>query len=158
MCDNKKILNELIGKTISFIELKEEKEEIVGFSDSADSETEDDTYEITELHPHIVSFVTNENEVYLFYHDQDCCESVYLVDICGDLEDLLHTPILQATEECNSKLPDEGRYCDVTHTWSFYRFTTIKGTVVFRWFGGSSGYYSERIQIERVISDKKRVM
>lgn len=146
MCDNKKVLNELIGKTISFIELEDKRDTVI-----------DDCPTQGKLYPHKVSFVTNENEVYLFNHYQECCEDVYLVDICGDLEDLLHTPILQATEECNSDLPDEGHYSDQTHTWSFYRFTTIKGTVVFRWFGESSGYYSEKVQIDRVIMDKHRV-
>ena len=32
-----------------------------------------------------------------FYHDQDCCESVRIFDIAGDIKDLENSPILLAS-------------------------------------------------------------
>ena len=32
------------------------------------------------------------------YHEQDCCESVYLEEIIGDLDDLIGSPITMAEE------------------------------------------------------------
>lgn len=83
------------------------------------------------------------------YHDQDCCEHVYLEDISGDLEDLVGTPILEATVETNSDgkpLPES----DSEFTWTFYKFRTSKGYVTLRWYGSSNGYYSEEVTIKEM--------
>lgn len=107
------------------------------------------------------------------YHDQDCCESVNVNDIVGDLSDLENNPLLQAEEACStedspsrpswaSKDQDkiqevenkldgkEPKYVDDSWTWTFYRFATIKGTVVIRWYGSSNGYYSESVEIKKL--------
>ncbi|WP_353856799.1 hypothetical protein [Bacillus sp. Bos-x628] len=39
---------------------------------------------------------TTEGDQYLMYHEQDCCESVYIEDIIGDLADLIGNPLLMA--------------------------------------------------------------
>lgn len=41
-------------------------------------------------------FHTLDNKQYIMYHSQDCCEHVYLEDICGDLSDLIGSPVLNA--------------------------------------------------------------
>lgn len=89
------------------------------------------------------------------YHSQDCCESVSIEDIVGDLDDLVGTPLLIA-EEVNSdqiETPqidqDRGYYVE-SETWTYYRFSTIKGSVSIRWYGTSNGYYSESVDIEIV--------
>ena len=84
-------------------------------------------------------FITSKNEVYKMYHEQDCCESVDIEDICGDPDDLLHYEILEAEESTQ----DGGDSDFGTSTWTFYKLTTRKGTVTIRWFGSSNGYYSE---------------
>lgn len=92
------------------------------------------------------------------YHDQDCCESVYIEDICGDLSDLIGSPLLVAEEvtsndrERNSAAEptgwELGEWAEDSFTWTFYKFDTAKGGVTIRWFGNSNGYYSERVDIE----------
>lgn len=41
----------------------------------------------------------------VMYHDQECCELVQVVDITGDLNDLVGARILVATEATNDKDP-----------------------------------------------------
>ena len=88
----------------------------------------------------------NANERFTFYHYQDCCESVYIYDIVGDIEDLVGTPILVA-EEVSGTEPAEYR-CSESCTWTFYKFATFKGWVDVRWVGESNGYYSEAVDLE----------
>jgi len=79
-------------------------------------------------------------------HIQDCCESVTLDDVAGELEWLAGTPILEAYE-ANDPEPEGFVHPDDSHTWTFYRIATVKGTVVLRWYGSSNGYYSERVEM-----------
>lgn len=94
-------------------------------------------------------FFTSDGKEYLMYHSQDCCESVSLEDVAGNLSDLLDSPILQADEESNND-PIEGRECSESFTWTFYRIATAKGLVVLRWLGESNGYYSESVDFTEV--------
>lgn len=87
-----------------------------------------------------------EGDSFCFYHEQDCCEHVYIEDICGDLRDLVGHPILQADEEVSEG--EVGEY-DYSSTWTFYKFATIKGSVTVRWLGTSNGYYSESVNLRR---------
>lgn len=92
-------------------------------------------------------FIGDEGS-YHFMHHQDCCESVYIDDITGDLNDLVGSPLLIA-EEVNGKIPDvfdESLY-EATQ-WTFYKFATINGYVDVRWFGTSNGYYSTAVDFE----------
>ena len=94
---------------------------------------------------HIV-FETVDGEVYNMYHSQDCCESVYIESIAGELSDLVGSEILMAEEVSNEayEKEHEPRYAE-SYTWTFYKFATIKGYVDIRWFGSSNGYYSESV-------------
>jgi hypothetical protein len=90
----------------------------------------------------------NEQERYIFYHSQDCCESVYIESVVGDLDDLVGVPLLHS-EEVSSD--DEGPLSEWTdsYTWTFYKFATIKGYVDVRWYGSSNGYYSESVNLRK---------
>jgi len=102
------------------------------------------------FHNDRLTFTVDDGTVFVMEHDQECCEEVYLEDICGDLQDLVGSPILTAEDSSNKpemneypeKNPDGGEY---SFTWTFYRITTAKGLVVLRWFGSSNGYYSEEV-------------
>ncbi len=87
--------------------------------------------------------------VFVFHHEQDCCESVSINDVTGDLSDLVGTPLLKA-EECESCPLPEGYVPDEygSETWTFYKFATIKGYVDVRWLGSSNGYYSEHVNLK----------
>lgn len=93
-------------------------------------------------------YLTDTNYVRM-YHEQDCCESVYIEDICGDLEDLVGAPLLEAEEVLGYTADPLGKY-DESYTWTFYKFATRKGAVAIRWYGSSNGYYSESVSVEVV--------
>lgn len=94
-----------------------------------------------------IYFYENDNKtVYALKHCQDCCESVTVEDICGDLSDLENTPILVAEIVTNDKLPAPTKeQRDVSELWTFYKLATIKGSVDIRWFGSSNGWYSVEV-------------
>jgi hypothetical protein len=91
-------------------------------------------------------FATSDGERYQLFHYQDCCESVGIEDIIGDLQDLIGEPILVAEEVVNPDyvVPHEDIDCE-SFTWTFYKLATRKGYVDIRWFGESNGYYSESV-------------
>lgn len=85
------------------------------------------------------------------HHDQGCCESVALEDVAGDLGDLIGSPIVMAEESTYGKKDDvDHPRDDESYTWTFYKLGTAKGSVTLRWYGSSSGYYSEDMSMERI--------
>jgi hypothetical protein len=107
-------------------------------------------YKIEQIDNDELRFYLTEDHYVRMYHSQDCCESVTIEDIVGDLEDLVGTPLL-VVEERVSRNEDgtEEQYCE-SYTWTYYSFRTIKGSVDIRWYGSSNGYYSESVHIDIV--------
>lgn len=100
-----------------------------------------------------IVFHVTDGRRFQLYHSQHCCEKVTVDDICGDLNDLVASPITQAEESTNSTSHPEGRTFDPppdSFTWTFYRVATAKGQVVIRWFGESNGFYSESVDFAEV--------
>lgn len=99
-----------------------------------------------------LEFDTTDGEQYVLFHSQDCCETVSIEDICGDLLDLIGNPLL-SVEEAESDTPPEDikqDYQPESQTWTFYKMATIKGSVTVRWFGSSNGYYSESVSFSKL--------
>ena len=102
---------------------------------------------------HRIIFTTDGGERYLMHHLSDCCETVEIEDICGDMDDLLNSPIVLAEEVSHQDETPEGvtnPWNDDSFTWTFYKLATIRGAVTIRWFGSSNGYYSESVDFEKI--------
>lgn len=97
-----------------------------------------------------IMFHCTDSSVYKMYHEQNCCESVTIDDIVGDIDDLIDSPIVRAEEKTSGG--DNGDPEDDlgSHTYTFYTLATIKGYVDIRWYGTSNGYYSEAVSFEKV--------
>ena len=108
---------------------------------------------VTNKEEDTIVFEDIDGRTYKMEHFQDYSESVYIEDICGNMSDLLNTPILLAEEVCSDEHPEGleglGEHTD-SFTWSFYKLSTIRGTVTIRWFGESNGYYSETVDIGEI--------
>ena len=98
-----------------------------------------------------IKFVTVDGEVYNMYHCQDCCESVSIESIVGDVQDLIGVPLLVAEESSSGENPEgaEVSKYQESFTWTFYKLATIKGYVDIRWYGESNGYYSESVSLRK---------
>lgn len=100
-----------------------------------------------------ISFTTSDGDIFALMHEQDCCESVTVEDVTGNVDDLLNPPITMADESSNSQDDPVGfsvpEYRD-SFTWTFYKLATVKGYMDIRWYGESNGYYSEAVSfVER---------
>ena len=95
-----------------------------------------------------IVFTCSDGTEYRMYHEQDCCEGVWVEDVCGEVETLLNSPILRAEERVSGENPpgyEDSDYPPDSFTWTFYELATIKGSVTLRWYGESNGYYSEEV-------------
>jgi hypothetical protein len=102
---------DLIGKTITGIKVKKAGE-------------------------NTILFRTDDDVTYYMYHEQECCESVYLEDVIGDLNCLIGSKILLAEAVSKNGGEDEDEYT----IWTFYKLATAKGYVTLRWCGVSESY------------------
>lgn len=92
-----------------------------------------------------IVFELEDGRKFKMYHQQECCEDVYVESVVGDIEDILGTEILGAEEAANRET-DNGFF-----TWTFYKLRTRKGYLDIRWCGSSNGYYSEKVQFEQLL-------
>lgn len=95
-----------------------------------------------------ITFGTVDGKVYEMTHFQDCCEDVRIEDVCGDLQDLVGTPILVAEERTSDK-ENETDVLSREGTYTFYTLRTIKGSVDIRFYG-CSDYYSEEVDFHQI--------
>jgi len=92
-----------------------------------------------------IRFTTTDGRSYRMLQHHSCCESVSLEDACGDVEDLIGSPITRAEERTNGPqvMQDDG-----DEQWTFYELATNRGSVTLRWYGTSNGYYSTGVDFE----------
>lgn len=87
------------------------------------------------------------------YHEQDCCESVYVNQVDGDPAKHIGATILEITEKVLDRdqvgSEDLPEYVD-SLTATFYTMKTSKGYLDWRWYGESNGYYSESVDCELI--------
>lgn len=97
-----------------------------------------------------IIFVCSDGSKYRMYHEQDCCEAVMIEDICGDVNSLVGNPLTMAEDISNIMgKPAVDKWTD-SCTWTWYKFATVKGYVTIRWYGESNGWYSERVDFEKM--------
>lgn len=104
-------------------------------------------------YPDSLIFKFNNGAEIKMYHELDCCENVEIVDIDGDLQDLVGGILIDFSER-KSTIFDELRIqikdikpTEDSHTWTFYHIITSKASVIIRWLGESNGYYSEDVTV-----------
>ena len=96
-----------------------------------------------------LTFVCESGEIFRMFHEQDCCESVYLEDVCGEWEDIIGSKILVSEDvSSESEAPARKRSYE---QWTFYKIDTAKGGVTLRWYGTSNGYYSTAVDFKQVL-------
>ena len=89
--------------------------------------------------------IRTDDCVYAFYHEQDCCESVYLTQVDGISDKIIGSRIVIAEVVVNQESVTGGSV-----TWSFYKIGTNKGMIDFRWQGESNSYYSETVDLIKI--------
>lgn len=94
-------------------------------------------------------FNLENGKSYRFYHEQDCCEFVFIEDINGNIDDIIAKEILKF-EERTEYSSDEW---ENSQTYTFYDIETFDKHIQIRWCGSSNGYYSESVDFEEIKED-----
>jgi hypothetical protein len=97
-----------------------------------------------------VNFLCKSGKLFRMHHYQECCENVELVDVVGEAEDIVNNKVVNLAEQVsNDKASFENVDAD-SYTWTFYNIQAGGCMVTLRWLGTSNGFYSERVQFQRI--------
>jgi hypothetical protein len=88
-----------------------------------------------------ITIKTASGRTFRLYHEQDCCESVDVRTVTGDLTHIIGSVVTAATETINR---DTVGYSD-SATETTFVLTTEKGSLTIFWVGESNGYYGEEV-------------
>lgn len=144
-------ISRMLGEMLLFIERTEGAPSVVI------EDVNESAYGRTLSTDPLLKIVTNK-ATYIFYHEQDCCESVYLEDIAGIPTAMRGERILLAEDVSSADHP----LSDATTTptdpdpngdvedWTFYKLATLSGYATLRFIGSSNGYYSTSVSIARI--------
>ena len=89
--------------------------------------------------------IITDDGVYAFYHEQSCCEYVWLTQVDGISDKIIGSRIVIA-----EVVTDEKSVAGGSITWSFYKIGTNKGMIDFRFQGESNGHYSESVDLIKI--------
>ena len=95
------------------------------------------------------TFHTDDGKKYLMSHRQDCCESVSVVDIIGDLQDLVGKVVKYADSDCETPPGEDVSHYD-SFTFTNFHLKADNIYVKITWLGTSNGYYGEGVDFEEV--------
>ena len=100
-----------------------------------------------------IVFTCSDGSMYRMYHAQQCCESVSVEDMVGDIHRLIGSVVQSAYVDSNGVDCDGFSGSDEEQQWTFYRITTMNGeTVTIRWYGTSNGYYSTDVSFVQLLT------
>ncbi len=113
-----------------------------------------------------IHFECSDGTTYVMQHIQDCCESVDLEDVEGDVHNLIGVPLVYAEERDNKRniynaliwanYPEPEPTGADSETWTFYYLASEYGYVILRWYGCSNGYYSESVDFDETTPQLRR--
>jgi len=128
-----KTINEfkkMVGEIISEITLK----------------TDDNNYEQ-------LIFKTESGKIFKMFHENDCCEIVYLEDVIGGrLTDLLGETVVDVDIKTNSI--KNNKNTEIYIEYYFYEIKTNENTITLRWYGDSE-YYSAYVDFEEITENSQ---
>lgn len=97
-----------------------------------------------------VHFSCKSGKLFRMYHQQDCCESVELADVVGEVSDLVNGKPVNLAEQVSNDNPSFENVDAESYTWTFYNIQAGGCIVTLRWLGTSNGYYSESVNFQRI--------
>lgn len=99
-----------------------------------------------------IIFYCKDGTEILMYHNQDCCESVFIesVDSYENNDDIYTNCDWCIIEEVSNIDRDPMEDNEESYTWTFYNVKTNKGYDTIRWYGSSNGYYSESVDFAAI--------
>lgn len=83
------------------------------------------------------------------FHYQDCCESVSIESVEGNIVNLTGKVLIDVSERIDDS-DNPPKDCDESWTRTIHTFKTNDETVIVKWIGISNGYYSENVTIEEI--------
>jgi hypothetical protein len=99
-----------------------------------------------------IVFETENNKKITMFHENHCCENVYIYSKTDNLDILIGKTIFDVTEEVSNDTFDRSVEDDISFTWTFYKFfykslDNKTEEIEIIWLGTSNGYYDEGVEL-----------
>lgn len=121
-------IKELVGKTLTHIDVDEEN--------------------------NIIMLTTDDGKQLVMSHKQECCEMVRIEDTRGDWNSLLNNPLIEVSVDTES-WRDETDWNDEDKLDTIFTFKVTDATVINKWHGSSNGCYSTDVELDWAIQTTK---